>query len=88
MIAFEATPFIKPPASPGVSDCIHGLVTDHLTMLALQAKEGQVEIGQTDELFIYTALVESENERTRGIIAPHAGFGHLTVRAQSQAMTF
>ena len=32
-------------------------------------------------------LVASKNERTMGICAPHAGLGHRTVRAQSQAMT-
>jgi hypothetical protein len=31
--------------------------------------------------------VESMNERTSGISIPHAGFGHRTVRAQSQAIT-
>jgi len=32
-------------------------------------------------------FVESANERTSGIRAPQAGFGQLTVRAQSQAIT-
>src|SRR6266566_5755204 len=32
-------------------------------------------------------LVESQKERTIGSCAPHAGLGHLTVRAHSQAMT-
>ena len=37
--------------------------------------------------FVLPFLVESQNDRTSGIRAPHAGFGHLTVRAQSHAMT-
>ena len=30
---------------------------------------------------------ESQNELTKGICAPQAGLGHVTVRAQSQAIT-
>src|SRR4051794_17904214 len=32
-------------------------------------------------------LVESANDRTSGIAQPHAGLGHFTVRAHSQAIT-
>ena len=32
-------------------------------------------------------FLASHHERTRGISIPHAGFGHVTVRAQIQAMT-
>src|SRR5205823_2930273 len=34
-----------------------------------------------------SALVESRNERTSGICAPQAGFGHFTVRAHNHAIT-
>ncbi len=32
-------------------------------------------------------FLPSHHERTSGISIPHAGFGHVTVRAQIQAMT-
>src|SRR6266536_4192641 len=35
----------------------------------------------------FSFLVESQNLLTNGICAPQAGLGHVTVRAQSQAIT-
>jgi hypothetical protein len=34
---------------------VHDLVTDHPIIVITRAKQGQVNIGQTNELFIYTA---------------------------------
>ncbi|HEX32394.1 MAG TPA: hypothetical protein ENF88_01730 [Candidatus Acetothermia bacterium] len=42
-------------------------------------------MGSTHAFFPF--FLDSQNERTSGICAPHAGLGHLTVRAHSQAIT-
>jgi hypothetical protein len=36
---------------------------------------------------LFTLFLEISKERTSGISAPQAGFGHFTVRAHSQAIT-
>src|SRR6266496_4604931 len=41
--------------------------------------------GSTHAFF--PGLADSKNDRTRGIRAPQAGFGHCTVRAQIHAIT-
>src|SRR5680860_126904 len=40
----------------------------------------------TTQVFLFFFL-ESQNDRTRGISAPQAGLGQVTVRAHSQAIT-
>src|SRR5947209_1336826 len=54
--------------------------TSKRTVLAVRSTTGSTQA-------FLPGLVESQNERTRGIRAPQAGLGQITVRAHSQAMT-